>query len=307
MELIKGYLKTVKVPVPGAATALSASITSADGAVVIAASVPVEHDDDKGLADILIPYEAVAEERNLLLHVEFTIESNTYDKKVTLNVATPYLELYELEQILENDNEDEAWAIEAAVRHIINAHTGQEFGVSEEPMTIVGNYENVLGTTRPIIRLDKLVEDGIAVYDRSVPQGTDWFLGKDGYTVTGDGWYVKRPQYGVNSIKADRGNYYSSNPIKAPSWHDNSFVNDVTYEVHGRFGYEEIPPEVVEAAKLLVNDYACEDSMYRDRYLKSVRSADWRIEYAAGAWVATGNARADLLLGPFVVNRILVI
>lgn len=305
MELIKGYLKTIKVPVPATSTALSASITMADSALVVSADVPVEFEN--GIAEILIPYEAVSVERHLTLHLSFTIEGNTYVKKVALTVVTPYLELFELEEILESNNEEEAWKIEAAVRHIINAHCGQEFGVTEEPQKVIGDYDNTIGILRPVIRIDKITEDGVALYDRSVDQGAGRFLGMNDYIATGDGWFIKRPSYNVNSIRSDTSPYYSANPIRPPRYSDNSFVNDAEYIVSGRFGYEEVPPEVREAVKLLVNDYACQDSLYRDRYLKNIRAGDWRIEFAAGAWNATGNARADHLLAPYVVNRIVVI
>lgn len=305
MELIKGYIRTIKVPVPESATSLSANIKDADGDVVVS-TVDIEHEG--GVAELLIPYAAVDKERHLELHIQFTIDAVVYDRKIVMDVTTPYLELFELEQILETDNADECWAVEAAVRHVINAHCGQEFGFTEEPQVIVGNTESVIGTTRPIVNLERLTEDGVPVYDINVSQGASWYLGKNDYKVIGDGWYIKRPEWNVDSIKAERGEYYSSSPIRAPrTFYDNSFVNDLEYIAFGQFGYEEVPDGVREAVKLLVNDYACADSSYRDRYLKSIRASDWRIEFAAGAWKATGNARADALLIPHVVNRIVVV
>lgn len=306
MELIKGYIKAIKVPLPAPATSPSAVIKDTKGDVVVS-TVPI--DREGSVAELLIPYAAVQEERDdLELHIAFTIDDVVYDRKIKLNVVTPYLELFEVEQILESDDEDECWEVESAVRHVINAHCGQEFGVTESPQVIVGNTESVLGTTRPIIRLDSLTEDGVAVFDTSQAQGADWYLGKKDYRIIGDGWFIKRPEYRVDSIKADRGSYYSSDPIKPSrsTFSDNSFINDVEYIASGRFGYDSVPDAVRQAAKLLVNDYACSDSLYRDRYLETVKSADWSIAFASGAWLATGNARADALLAPYVVNRVVV-
>ena len=64
------------------------------------------------------------------------------------------------------------------------------------------------------------------------------------------------------------------------------------------------PPadQVKEAAKLLVNDYACAEQTYRDRYLTSMTAADWRIQFHSGAFLKTGNVRADQLLRDFVLK-----
>lgn len=296
MELIKGYLKTIKVPVPATSTALSASIKDTDGAVVIP-SVSLEHEN--GLVSITLPYSAVNKERNLVLTVTFELDGSQ-EKRVFLNVATPYLELHELYSILEDEDEEAAWEVEAAVRHVINAHTGQEFGLTEEPQTISGNGAT-LATTRPVLELKTLTEDGGEVFNSS----TD--LGKFDYRIAGDGWYIKRPTWSEHTVRNDRSHYYSANPIKAPTFVNSEFRSNSVYVANGRFGYEEVPHAVREAAKLLVNDYACADSLYRDRYLKSMRSADWKIDFASGAWIATGNARADLLLNPYIVNRLVII
>ena len=59
--------------------------------------------------------------------------------------------------------------------------------------------------------------------------------------------------------------------------------------------------------KLLVNDYACGEQMYRDRFLQSYKNADWRLQYYSAAYYDTGNARANLLLAPWVVSGISVV
>jgi len=81
------------------------------------------------------------------------------------------------------------------------------------------------------------------------------------------------------------------------------FKEGVIYPISGVWGYEAVPESVKEAARLLVNDYACADSQYRDRYLTSMTAADWRIQFNSGAFVRTGNVRADQLLSEYVTTR----
>lgn len=303
MELPRGYPSHLTFPIPGDV------VITVNTFLNDVALPPFTVTADAGAreADIPVPYQLTHDEGTFTMEINFTFEGQSFTRKKTVDVYTPYLELWEVKKVLETDNEELCWTVESAVRHVINAHCGQEFGVTEEPQVIVGETENTLGFNRPVIRIDKLSEDGRDLFDRSVDQGAGRYLGMNQYTITGDGWYIKRPSYNVDSIKADRGSYYSANPIRRPNFSDNSFVNDSEYIVHGRFGYESVPEEVRQAAMLLVNDYACQDSLYRDRYLANIRAGDWRIEFNAGAWVATGNARADHLLAPHVVNRIVVI
>ncbi len=77
--------------------------------------------------------------------------------------------------------------------------------------------------------------------------------------------------------------------------------NDYPFEITGDWGYKSVPAPVKEAARLLVNDYACSEQLYRDRYLESIKAADWRLQFSSRAWEYTGNVRADQLLSEYVI------
>jgi hypothetical protein len=79
------------------------------------------------------------------------------------------------------------------------------------------------------------------------------------------------------------------------------FNSYAKYTITGVFGWEFVPYEVVEAMKLLVNDYSCSENMYRDRYLQSISTADWKLIFASQVFEDTGNARADTLLNAYKV------
>lgn len=304
MEIAKGYTTVVQFPIPDDVECL----VTIEKAGTTIAPFSVTPETGSHVVEVPLPYSAVHEEGTIKVSLTFTMDSQVYTKTRELKIITPYLDLWELKEIIGTDaTDEECWTVEFAVRNVINAFTGQSFGVEEGTFTIMGNTNKVLGFTRPCLRLDKVIEGTETRYDVTDVHG-DSFLGKGEYTVTGDGWFLKRPSWDTDDFRSNYGDvYYTVNPIRPPTFRSNLFKNDVVYTVKGRFGYEEVPAAVREAAKLLVNDYACADSMYRDRYLKSVRSADWRLEFVGSAFLATGNARADLLLGPYVVNRMLVI
>jgi hypothetical protein len=71
------------------------------------------------------------------------------------------------------------------------------------------------------------------------------------------------------------------------------------YVLTGAWGYDAVPDDIHEAAMLLANDYLAGDSEYRDRYLEILKIQQDSFTYHPGAFRGTGNARVDLLLGPY--------
>lgn len=217
----------------------------------------------------------------------------TYNSVETtpVSIVTPILTTSEIKTIDEDFFADpaEVVKIEKAVRHIIQAYTGQEFGHFYGTEKIKGSNTTALFSPRRIIELTSV--DGIEA-------GSEYALDADGHVVYRSPW-------GVPPIKADYHglHYHTGGVIHNPNHVSLSNWNAKVYELTGRFGWEYVPAQVKEAAKLLTNDYACADSQYRDRYLTSMTAADWRIQFNSGAFLRTGNVRADQLLSDFVVTR----
>jgi hypothetical protein len=126
------------------------------------------------------------------------------------------------------------------------------------------------------------------------------------FAIQNNGYTLSHYPWGVPPVKADAyglhmhvgGVIHNPNNVKVEQ-----FANNRDYLVEGHWGWEAVPDAVKEAAKLLVNDYACADAQYRDRYLVSMTAADWRIQFYSGAYLRTGNVRADQLLSDYVVTR----
>lgn len=91
-------------------------------------------------------------------------------------------------------------------------------------------------------------------------------------------------------------------PIEAEAyelgWHAPRVPNTVT--VTGIFGWNSVPDEVKTAALYLAESFTCKESLWRERYIKSVRAADWRFDYSEQTFASTGSLIADQLLDPFV-------
>lgn len=211
----------------------------------------------------------------------------TSTKKDTYDVVTPILSDSQILQIHPAATSDEIERIEKAVRHVINAHTGQQFGRYVGVKKVSGSGGRLLLLPARLLSL-------------STVNGSS-----NGFSITGDGYILRQYPWGVPPVKAD---YYglhmhTGGVIHNPNDVKLGYFTASTYEIDGVWGWEEVPEQVAEAAKLLVNDYACADAAYRDRYLSSMTAADWRIAFNSGAYIKTGNARADLLLSEFVLKR----
>lgn len=281
MELIKGLKRDVKISLPPEATGVVAQVKDANGTNI---GNPINITLNNGLASFNVPFAAVAEEGERSVVVSFTMESQSYSRTLPISVVTPYLDLWEIHEVFNEASisDAEAWKLERAVRNVINAHCGQSFGYAHKAVSILGDRGIALSLPERLVSLDEELQDI--------------------YVITGDGWFLKKKPL-VHDWE-----YETSSPIVAPLQSSpGEYMNDAEYLVSGYWGYESVPTEVVEAAKLLVEDYACADQSYRDKFVTSVSSADWRMQFHDGAFYDTGNSRANLLLSPYVANRMRVI
>jgi hypothetical protein len=97
---------------------------------------------------------------------------------------------------------------------------------------------------------------------------------------------------------------YTANGMVPPSIHDYSgvFHSGVPYKVFARFGWEKVPENVELATAELMKDYFSKDTIWRNKYVKSISTFDWDFEYTGDAYTGTGNALADNLLADYVLT-----
>lgn len=256
---------------------------------------------ENGRYTFVMPFSLVQSDKELEVRWKFNyLEDGStyeYDDVTEVFVVTPILPLREIKGILGEDfSDDEVADVERAVRFIIQAHTGQFFG------KFVGR-KSVTGSGEPYLRLPMRL-----LTMNTVNGNTYW---NDSLALRGGGWYLKSKTHGIPTIRADFDGWhedpwgYSNRaPIVAPYTRAVfNFLENAEYVIDGEWGWKSVPAAVQEAARLLINDYACADSQYRDRFLTSMTAADWRIQFHEGAFSNTGNVRANQLLAEFVLRR----
>lgn len=240
----------------------------------------------------------------------FSIDGVPVNKTDHFEVVTPYLTISEVKSVWPSATDDQAREVEAAVRHVINAHTGQSFGLSNRTIVVEGHGEDALRLPQRLIELTGLGTLTATLDPRAaIISGNGFYLKKawaqELSTTEGDSFYWNG--WGINDglepwepgyEKPSHGYVISApgNSVNPTPWR-----NDYPFRITGRWGYEYVPEPVKQAAKLLVNDYACTEALYRDRYLESIKAADWRLQFSSRAWQYTGNVRADQLLAQYVL------
>lgn len=323
MELLRGTAPKVTFYGPTPDTSIDTVTYSVNGVVpIVATEAPVE--GDTSAWEIQLPYLG-ADTNDVEVVWNFTIDSvpdETLEETFSYEVVTPYLTVREVKAIFPEASDEEARDVEAAVRHIINAHTGQSFGFDRsKTITVEGHAGGALRLPERLVELE-----GISTLTS--------VLNPAAAIIVSDGWYLKKGWADALSAIESTSQYWGdytntlfdnniySDPdgdgrppivgplgvrpggvINAPGSSGGStpWKNDYPFQITGNWGYKTIPAPVKEAAKLLVNDYACSEQLYRDRYLESIKAADWRMQFSSQAWDHTGNVRADQLLSEYVI------
>jgi hypothetical protein len=252
---------------------------------------------------VTLPFSLVVNDSEFVIVWKFNYlegsATKTYEQRQAIEVVTPYVSRAELAVLLDDVSEDERMEAEAIVRRIIDVYTGQSFGRFSGTIDVKGNDSTQLALPLPLLTLTEMSDDRLD-YDINsfVIRGNGWFLGQ----TPGAWWTIK------SAPPEEILDQFSSGVIYAPgAISKKDFAYTSYYTVKGDWGYDSVPVPVVQAAKMLISDYACQDSSYRDRYLESMKAADWRIQFTQGAYDGTGNLKADQLLEPYKLSNLAVI
>ncbi len=112
------------------------------------------------------------------------------------------------------------------------------------------------------------------------------------------------------AIAIDKGaglEVFESYPYQADRPNAGYFNNGSKYSVEGMFGYRNVPIEIYDCTIRLANDFFHQDTIWKEKYVKSMQTGDWNVDISPAAFTGTGNSAVDRMLEPFVANRMVVI
>lgn len=214
----------------------------------------------------------------------YTVGGVAVVKTEELHIVTPYVPLSTL-MLLPELAEFDTFALrkmERLVAGIIDVYTNQTFSRENDAAYIVlGQDSDSLALPKRLIELASVElldgTDSITPYPLTAYVVTDpdrpWLL-------------RRRKDFDVSRRLSPTTNY-------------RFFKYPELYRVTGDWGWDYVPAEVTRAAEILVKEYFCEDSKYRDKYIANIRAGDWRMEFKVTGDETTGSANADMLLTGF--------
>lgn len=251
-----------------------------------------------------IPYAYTNRNRTLRLEWYYTINNTAVVRSQEVFVVTPYVDFSNACGCLgiSTDSSDPNYKsyrdlirAEKYARKIIEDHTGQKFYLYDDVNLVYGYGSDILPLPAKIYDLHELYSNDVLLVD-TINDIDNW-----NYTVE-----ISESGYGLKVNRANMldNTVYTANGMVPPSINDFSgaFQSGVAYKVQGRFGWEKVPDNVELAAIELMKDYFAKDTVWRNKYVKSISTFDWDFEYNGSAYTGTGNAYADSLLADYVLT-----
>ena len=240
-------------------------------------------------------------DRSLFVEIQ-SIQVDGYSTDhVDITVKRPYVTLSEMKDYFEHaiSNGDSAIIdqsdaflekLERKVRYLINAYTGNDFKFEYKTVGAYGQNTDLLHLGQRIESFDKITSDDYVIYDSTEDPVID-ILGAT-VAIAPSKFAIKVVSEGVNITE-----WVDQNPLQNPSY----FGKDSAYLVRGEYGWKAVPEDIKVAVYELINDFLCNDSIYRNKGLKSIQNDSFNIQFADGMLNGTGNLYVDSLLSQYKV------
>jgi hypothetical protein len=248
-----------------------------------------------GNPTVTVPYAVTKTDGPFWVKWYFSLEAADHVRVEEHQIVTPYFlqsELVAWDSDFSTLSADRVKYLEGLIRHIIETYTNTKFGLREGTMTMFGNGGPVMYSDERILEF--------------TGSSTVYSIVNDGYGVGYGlgGGYVDPSTL----VRPNNGFYTGPVNIKIPIEEERAsggytagrFYRGVAYPISGYFGWASVPEAVRAAALQLAESFTCDESLWRERYIKSVRAADWRFDFSEEAFRSTGSLVADQLLDPYV-------
>ena len=277
---------------------------------ILATLTPIKSEVDGGTYIVYIPLTYTDRQRQLKLSWTYAVGGTSTQKDNKIFVQTPYTDMSQAIDSLglgsdysdpNSKSYDELCSAEKYARKLIEAYTKQQFFLYDDIQIAYGSGSDVLPLPYKITTLYKLYQNDILLLD-TINSINNWNYNTI-ISESGFGIRVNRANMLDNTV-------YTANGMVPPTINDTwngSFNTRSTYRVQGKFGWKDIPDEIDLACIELMKDYFSKDKIWRNKYIKAIKTFDWEFEYNSGTYSGTGNLYADQLLLPYVINQMVVI
>jgi hypothetical protein len=240
-------------------------------------------------------------DRDLVIEIQ-SIQVDGYSTdSLDVKIRRPYATVSEIKSYFQNglngaisilDAETDAFIekLERKARYLINAYTGNEFKFEYKTVGAYGQNTDLLHLGQRIESFDKIIYDDYLIYDSKEEPAID--LLDVSLAIAPSKFSIKVVAEGVNITE-----WVDQNPLQNPSY----FGKDSAYLVRGEYGWKAVPEDIKTAVYELINDFMCNDVIYRNKGLKSIQNDSFNIQFADGMLNGTGNLYVDSLLSQYKV------
>jgi hypothetical protein len=271
----------------------------------------VKLENDFGTYQIVLPTAYTDRNRKFKFVWRYQINgSNSYHLSYT-DVVTPYANLAEAIEDLGfgTDPSDPNYKsyhdlqmAEKYARKIIEDYCNQNFYLYDDVQVAYGSGSNTLTLPVKLSQLHELYEEDYLLVD-NINNINNWntepMISESGFGIR------------INTQSIIDNTVYIANGMTPPTVSDLSyggaFKRDRRYKVAGKFGWDTVPDNVEQACIQLMGHFFDKDRHWKDQYLKSVQTFDWKFDYSSDIHTGTGCAYADKLLSGYIVSSMVVI
>ena len=277
---------------------------------VLATLTPTKSEADTGTYLVYMPLTYTDRQRKLRVSWSYAVGSVSTLKDYIVYVQSPYTNIDQaIESLgLGSDYSDpntrsyaELCNAERYARKAIEAYTQQYFYLYDDTFNAYGDGSDILSFPYKISTIYSLYQNDILLVNK-LTNVDNWnyptIISESGFGIR-----IDRSSALDNTV-------YTANGMVPPSINDTyggAFIRGSVYRINGKFGWSEVPDEVELACVELMKDYFSKDKIWRNKYMKSIQTVDWKFEYNSGTYSGTGNLFADQLLLPYVINKMVVI
>lgn len=240
--------------------------------------------------------DAAAYDRNIKMEWVSSTASGASSTIEYLSIVRPYATATRIRALadIESTTTDATLKkLEKRARLYLQSLIGINFTKTYKSVVAYGNDSDVLMMPEQIIRIDKIYEDDILVYDSISTSSVNTFDFPLEKSVS---------RFRIKAVNADDED--ERRLLESPDFsvipYNGIFKKDYQYRVVGVFGYNYVPSEIEVATSLLVEDYLCNDWNIRNKNIESMKTDSYDIKYGSGFAGGTGNLVIDSLITPWL-------
>jgi hypothetical protein len=263
-------------------------------------------ESDAGTYEIVLPISFCRRNRKFKIVWSYTVSGSAGSHTTYTDVVTPYANLAEVIEDLNigTDVSDpnyktyhELQMAEKYARKLIESFTAQFFYLYDDTQILYGHGSDILPLPFRIYEIHEVYENDVLLVD-NINDVSNWVYNP----------IISESNFGIRVNRQDLMDNvtYTANGLIPPSINDRGFAGafkkDFRYSVAGRFGWSSVPDNVEEACIILIQQFFDKDTAWRNKYVKSISTFDWKFDYMEDAHRGTGNLYADQLLTPYVIN-----